>query len=119
MKHQVFYDKKTRILRLSFIGKVEIGELQELVHKLNSIPGEYKLYTLVNLTEMKMPNWDRQTRETLASGLNQEDYPRVAIVGASPVIRMLARMFTPFLNRKQAIAFFETEEEATAWLKLL
>lgn len=117
MKHQVWFDETQGVLHVEYVGTVDIDNHHELIRKLNSISRLQKNLTLVDLSEMKMPRWDRKTRQALAAELNQEEYPKVAIIGANPILRMLARTFTPLLHWKQAIEFFESENDALIWLK--
>ena len=67
----------------------------------------------------KSPNLsiDRETRHIIQKGALNFEFQKVALVGVSPVTRMIAKVILVILGNVKGSSFFETEEEAIAWLK--
>jgi len=115
MKSEAWYDKEQGILFVQFAGNVSVEDFRELNAKLTAMPSEYRLRTLVDLSELSNPLWDKETRQMLASETTHTEGSKVALIGASPFIRVLARVFTK--REKDSAKFFKTEQDAIKWLK--
>lgn len=92
--------------------KVLLGQLNET--SLPLVKERKAIYALGDFTNF-VPQ-DRETAEAIRDHLmNARDFglKRVAIVGASPLMKMQYKRLSQGLE----VEFFETEREATAWLR--
>ena len=86
----------------------------DAVNKLALIPQE-KVCMLIDITNTGRPS---AKARKIFSDLEENDQIRKhAFFGAHPVARILATFFISF-NKRKNLQFFETKEQAMAWLKL-
>jgi hypothetical protein len=67
----------------------------------------------------KSPNLmlDRETRRIIQAVAPKFEFQKVALIGVSPVTRMIAKVILVILGQVKESRFFKTEEEARTWLK--
>lgn len=118
MEHKISYDPKTDIVHLDIIGPVmrdDAGELVDALEK-NAKKGETNLL-LADLTQTPSMNMDRDTRRFIQEKGKSIYYNRMAVVGASPITRMLAKIVMGVIGRPETLKFFASKDEAVHWLK--
>ena len=87
--------------------------INEAIYKLANIP-EGKVCMLIDITDTGRPT--AKARKIFSSLEEMNQIRKHAFFGAHPVARILASFFITF-NKRKNLAFFETKEEALAWLK--
>jgi hypothetical protein len=117
MNHKVYCDETQNILYIRFVGKVDASGYRKVAEQINALPVEKRLQLIVDLSDAAAPFWDRKTRQVLADGTVQSDKSRMAVFGASPAIRVIAKMMLIALGQRDRTRFFKTEAQALAWLK--
>ena len=114
MKELVTFEAPHTIV-LKLRGEPTSEEIKGLLEQTHPIAeGKDKLYLLADLADLK--NLPPKTRETIASGGPFPTYDKLAVVGASARIRMLSALILKLLPVIKKSRFFNTEEEARAWL---
>lgn len=116
MEHRVFYDKDHGVLRVEFVGDVDADSYIDVVRRVNALPESERMRTLVDLTETKAPSWDRATRQALADHSLDTPGSKMAVFGASPLVRIVAKMMVVALGQTDTTRFFAGEAEALEWL---
>ncbi|MBN2378573.1 STAS/SEC14 domain-containing protein [candidate division WOR-3 bacterium] len=113
MDHQVSLDsKKNLIVKLS--GELTSEEVFSVTQKMIELlkPLE-KVHVLMDVTELK--NVPPKAREEMAkSPLPPSD--RIAVVGATPMIRVLGTLVLKVIPNVKKSRFFSDETQALAWL---
>ena len=66
MKHKIWYDEKEGILHIKYVGEMSVEDFRAMNRKLNAMPPEYRLRSLVNLSQLATPIWDKKPRQILA-----------------------------------------------------
>ncbi len=87
--------------------------INEAILKLVKI-AEGKVCMLIDITNTGRPT--AKARKIFSSLEDHDSIRKHAFFGAHPVARILASFFMS-VNKKKNLAFFETKEEAIAWLK--
>ena len=75
---------------------------------------------IIDLTKVKTMTVDRKTRIEFAEEMRTSEVAgtKSAIVGASPMARMLTKVILAMRKEKASeTRFFKSEEEALSWLK--
>jgi hypothetical protein len=118
MEHKVSYDPNTDIVHVDIIGPVMRNDAGELVDALeqNAKKGKTNLL-LADLSQTPNLNMDRETRRYIQEKGKSIYYDKMAVIGASPVTRMLAKIVMGVIGRPDTIKFFTTEGDAVGWLK--
>jgi len=117
-KHKARYDPYQKVLYLKVNGDYhgpdhrKFLNLYHIVFK-DMTMGRYALVDLNDATPL-----DRKTRRAMKDEEEKlsEGTDKMAFTGASPAIRMIAKLYMKFSKNKD-VGFFKTEEEALRWLK--
>jgi|GEM_PF-2858056 len=125
MKHLVHYDDKRKVLYAQIGGEISPEDYTELTSDMMSYPPEKRSEILIDISGMKMPKWDRETRQKLAETAPPLSDTRVALIGAPPAVRLISKVFITIAEKHaknkavqpQETKFCRTEEEALVWLK--
>jgi hypothetical protein len=119
-EHKAWFDENKSVLYLKIVKEFERNEAKKLKHVMaeafdGMTSGRNALIILnesVSIMKMTKENRDALKEEFMAQGNTGVD--KYAIVGASPSLRMLAKMIMRLSGVKDS-AFFKTEEEALKW----
>jgi len=120
MKSDAWFDDKEGIVRMKIVGKISNSEYREVNRKLiDTISAEKRMRQIVDLTEAEAMNIDRKTRKEIAEEMyaSEVEGTKLAIIGASPMTRMLTKVILAMRKLKSETRFFNSEVEALAWLK--
>jgi len=121
VKSEVWFDKEQEIVRMRFVGDITSEEYSRINRELlANIPSEKRKLQLVDLTACSAMKVDRKTRKEIAAEIKATEVAgtKAAIIGSSPVLRMLTKVFFAMRKEEDAkVRFCKTEEEALAWLK--
>ncbi|MBN2379299.1 STAS/SEC14 domain-containing protein [candidate division WOR-3 bacterium] len=119
--YNLTYDDKSEILSLKVLRPLDREGLIDLelgIQKL--LKGKPLRNVLVDMTESVQFSTDfmnKEVRNSYKVLMEQMNVEKSAIVGASPVIRMIAKIAISVSGKSDVNKFFETREEAMAWLK--
>jgi hypothetical protein len=117
-KHRVKYDPSRKVLYLKVNGDYHGQEHREFLnlYKIVFRGKNRERFALVDLNDATP--LDRKTRRAMKDEEEKlsEGTDKMAFTGASPAIRMIAKLYMKFSKNKD-VGFFKTEEEALSWLK--
>lgn len=120
MKHEVCFNEEQDVLYVRFIGELEKQGYYEIVNHVSSLPEEKRSRIIVDISAANAQIWDRKVRQMFAEESRKIPGDRIAIIGASPTLRMMAQMIIASAKKTTTgteYKFFKTEEEAIVWLK--
>jgi hypothetical protein len=110
------YLDKDNILYVTING--EIDEKTAIIGKESSFKllnmAECQVNVIMDLNKAKKPSF--KARKTFIGMSEHKKVKKIALFGLHPVARLLASFFMGKAKKKD-IRFFETREEALAWLK--
>ncbi|MBN2380577.1 STAS/SEC14 domain-containing protein [candidate division WOR-3 bacterium] len=120
-KYKLSYNDEDDILCLKIFGVITGEDLREMMPMLQKIlDGKPRRYVLIDMSHSVQagPNvMTKEMREAYKEMTVLMDSDKSAIFGASPVVRMAAKIALAVTKRWENTRFFKTEEEAVAWLK--
>ena len=120
-KFIVSYDDQNEILCLKVLRLLDREGLLEMLPLIQKLfEGKQRRYVLIDMTESAKfdPSFmNKEIRKAYKELMSQMDADKSAIFGASPAMRMISKIAIAITGRKVKTQFFETKEEALAWLE--
>jgi len=107
-------------LYIKYSQEVLPRDIYEVIPKLKEIIEQVKVRHLVSdvrntrVTATKSTKAEREAFKKFAEMLI---YEKNAVIGAEPKVRMLIKIALALLGKSRSTSFFETKDEALAWLK--
>jgi hypothetical protein len=123
LKHKIWYDAEKDILRERLIGSFTEDDVSEYLALMKEVYGSCKhRHVIVDVSEARQPFYESKTQEKLIEGAGRLRYfdEKVAFLKAAPDIRSLIIEVVETMRlrgKPLRTRFFETEEEALAWLR--
>jgi len=125
MKHLVCYDDRRKVLYAQIAGEISPEDYAEITSEMMSYPPEKRSAIVIDISGMKMPKWDRETRKSMVQTVPTLSDTRVALIGAQPEVRLISKVFISIAAKRaeinsiqpQETRFCRTEEEALGWLR--
>lgn len=114
-KHRAWWDDEKQVLYLSINGEYCGAEHREYLNIYSeAFKGVDKWYALIDLSNARP--LDKETRHAMKEEESKiaKGTDKLAFVGASPSLRMMAKIVMK-LSRHTSAAFFRSEEEALEW----
>lgn len=120
-KFVITYDDENDIVRVRILEAIGGEDIEALSMQFqNAVKGKSRRYVLIDLsasegfTTQVMTKELRDTYKKIASLMESD---RSAIFGASPSVRMIAKIALTVTGKSKTTRFFITMEEALDWLK--
>lgn len=118
MTHKVYYDEGKDVVRMFFIGDVTVEDAAEIASALGAIPEGKRKHILIDVSEtLTSALMSKEVRKAMSEKFKPLGRNKTAIVGASPVIRMIVKALTSMIGTADLNRYFAKEAEALAWLK--
>lgn len=118
MNYKVWYDTELKAAHLKIINmstKEDVeGYMPALDRLLKDKPDRH---VLVDLSDNPPGLLDKPARKAFRDYAESLRFDKIAMHGANPVIRMVAKVAVSALGMAHITKFFETKDEAIAWLK--
>ena len=110
------YDEERNLIWVKLIGQVTVEEYQHFADFVNSLPRERKMRYLVDISRMDNSLFDRKTRNMVSESTERIPGSKIAMLGGSPITRMIAKTIVATMGKLHETGFFKTEEKAITWL---
>lgn len=118
MKYGIKYDQEEGMILAdileTFDEEAGAGFLDTLKDEFTE---EQRRYMLAYMAEEAQPLPDKNTRRLLRTKINEVPLGKVAIYGAKPGLRMVAKIILAAVGKGSDAKFFTSREEAFSWLK--
>jgi len=118
MNYEVWLVESLKIVYLKtfhMLTEQDVHELMKLAE--TKFEGKEIDYSLIDLSEATSEPVTKGTREAFKKYADSLVYKKVAVVGANPSTRMLAKIALAVAGKSKIAKFFKTQEEALVWLK--
>jgi hypothetical protein len=116
--YETWYDEKHEVLYLKTFHTMTEEDVREAMALSET---KYKgidiQYALVDMSEATAEPISKGARKAFKEHTGIMNYKKVAVVGANPAVRMLAKVALAVIGKSKVTRFFKTEAEALAWLK--
>jgi hypothetical protein len=118
MNYELRYDQDAGVICLKVINMLTDKDVREIMPASEKMfEGRKRHYVLVDASEAKgiLEKSARKAFREYADSMKIIE--KIALWGASPVVRMMARAAAAALGKQKVIKAFTNEEEAVLWLK--
>ncbi|TKJ43708.1 hypothetical protein CEE36_03205 [candidate division TA06 bacterium B3_TA06] len=117
-KYKIWFDEENEVMRAVLYQALDSEGTSGFFHFVkDNFEPELHRYFFIELAEESQTLHDKQTRKTIRETINLVNWGKIAIHGANPTLRMLGKIVFTAIGRGRDLKFFDTEEEALAWLK--
>lgn len=113
------YESRLEAVRVKFREQWDMNDIDPFYAKLNQLfEGKPRRYVLADLTEGGSYKYSKEQRARISQGASSLKIEKIALYGASSVLRMMAKVVIGILRKDIQFdaRFFETEIEAVTWL---
>jgi hypothetical protein len=118
MNYKIWFDEGAGAAYLKVINMLNADDVHGILPGLNKLlEGKDHRYVVVDVTDNPPGLLDQPARKAFKSYAKKIDFDKIAMFGAKPFIRMLAKAAVMALGKFDITKFFEAEDEALAWLK--
>jgi Fe-S cluster biosynthesis and repair protein YggX len=117
MDYKIWFEEESGILRAE-LKKALYPELAKAIFDdmFGNYTEEQQRYVMVLIGEGAQDMIDKETRKLVRERTMQNTWGRIAIYGANPGIRMLAKIILKAIGKGNDTKFFATEDECREWL---
>lgn len=119
MKYKTWFDNEKDVLYVQVFDKLGKEDAHGIINDVNkALEGRSHKPSIVDLTQ-GTPSVDKEAREAFKEIAIPEAFTseKVAVFGASPGVRMIAKVLLTVTGFSKRTRFFKTEDEALRWLK--
>lgn len=118
MKFKDAYDEKEGILRVDVLDTFDGETTFEFFTSMNEkYTPEQQRYCLIYMAEAAQRLVDKEVRRVAREKGALLKWDKLAIWGAKPGLRMVAKIVLTAIGKGNDTQFFENEQEAFSWLK--
>lgn len=118
MKYRAWYDEENGILCADILKKFEPEDAKGLMDVVvNEFNDDQRRYFLLNMSKDAQAMPSKETRKVMREAASLVKLNKIAISGAKPTVRMLGKIVVTAMGKAKDSGFFDTKEEAIAWLK--
>jgi hypothetical protein len=116
--HKIYFDEDSGVARIDLHGPIHREDAQSIIRRIDEVFKDQKhRYLLNDVSGLPSLQIDKITRRTLQEGGKKLAIEKIAVLGASPMIRMIAKVVIGVLGNNTDSKFFKTYKEAVDWLK--
>ncbi len=116
---KIWYDSDMEILRIKNyypMTKDDVSRLLPLANKM--LENKKHRRFLVDLSDVPLQKMvDKEARQVIRNYRDGKDFEKMAIFGASPIARMIAKVMISVAGPSGSTRFFKSEDEAVGWIK--
>jgi len=118
MKYKLWFDEDKGVLYIKTFGMLSKPEIDRLMAEIKkSFEGKTHRYILANVSDSPVELIDKEARQIYRKYAPEANFEKIAIVGASPTTRMIAKVAIAVFGKTDITRFFKDEDEAFVWLK--
>lgn len=118
MNYKLWYDAERKIIYLKTFKTMTAEDVHQLMAQAaEEFEGKEADFSLIDMTDAGTEHLGKDTRDAFKQYADSLEYKKIAIVGANPVTRMLARVALAVTGKSKIARFFKTEAQALEWLK--
>ena len=114
---KTWFDKESGILRSNIYKSFDPESTTAFFDEISSYTEEQQRYFLAFLGEDAQDIIDKETRRLVREKGKQTKWEKIAVYGAKPGLRMMAKIIATAIGRGRDTKFCTDEKEALGWLK--
>ena len=118
MNFKMQYSEEKGALCINILHTLEADDVHEIVPLIETeLEGKSNRHLLFDMSGTPSDSVSKEARQAFRENADLTNYDKVAIVGASPGARMIAKVALTIAGVSKISRFFKTEDEALYWLK--
>ncbi len=118
MKYKVWHDETHNVIRFSQTQSLDVDDIRKVSLLIENLASETGIKCmLIDLSQGPSATLDKQARQALKESAMPDVFDRIAIFGANPAMRMIAKVIFKITGSSDSTQFFKTEAQALVWLK--
>ncbi|NLI97513.1 STAS/SEC14 domain-containing protein [bacterium] len=116
-KFKLWYDEKEGVLRGEIYERFDVESLERFYNEATKYTPEQQHYVVGWLYDEAQKMVGKEERKIAKEKGDLVHFKKMALLGAKPVIRMVAQIVMSAQGRGKDFKFFDSEEEALAWIR--
>lgn len=116
-KFKHWYDEKDGFLHVNVLERYDPESTELFFSDMGQYPEEQQRYVLCFVDDDAQKLVDKETRKVAAEKGKVIKWGNIAIWGAKPGLRMVAKIVLTAVGKGRDLKFFDNEEDCVAWLK--
>ncbi|MBD3285313.1 hypothetical protein GF338_03150 [candidate division WOR-3 bacterium] len=118
MKYKVWHDKDNDVIRFSQNESLNADDIREVTPQIEKLARDTGLkHIIIDLSKGATATLDKGARQALKEFAMPDMFDKIAIFGANPAMKMIAKVIFTITRSSESTNFFKTEDDALAWLK--
>ncbi|MBD3284762.1 hypothetical protein GF359_00335 [candidate division WOR-3 bacterium] len=118
VKFKVWHDEKNNVLRYDQNESLKANDIRKVTPLIEKLAIQTGLRCiLIDLSKGPAATLDKEARKALKDAAMPDMFEKIAIYGANPAMRMIAKIIFKITGSSESTRFYKSEEEAIAWLK--
>lgn len=116
--YEMWFDNEHGVLFVKTLAMLEKKDVDEMIPKIAEVfDGKEHRYILGDLSENPTGLLSKGARTAFKENAENLVVEKIAILGANPSIRMIAKIALTIMGKADIAKFFKTRDEAIVWLK--
>jgi hypothetical protein len=116
-KFKHWYDEKEGFLHVNVLERYDPESTELFFSDMGQYPEEQQRYVLCFVDDDAQKLVDKETRKVAAEKGKVIKWGNIAIWGAKPGLRMVAKIVLTAVGKGRDLKFFDNEEDCVTWLK--
>lgn len=116
-KFQHWFDEKEGFLHVNVLERYDPEATAQFFSDMATYPEEQQRYVICFVNDDAQKLVDKETRKVAAEKGKVIKWGNIAIWGAKPGLRMVAKIVLTAVGKGKSLRFFDSENEGVAWLK--
>lgn len=118
VKYKVWHDERNDVIRFSQTESLNADDIRKVTPLIENLAQETGLKCiLIDLSRGSTATLDKEARRALKEFSMPDIFDKIAIFGANPAMRMIAKVIFAITRSSDSTKFFKAEDEALEWLK--
>lgn len=118
MNYTIRYDEEHDALYVKTLAMLTAEDVHEMIPKIKEIfKGKGHRRVIGDISQNPAGLLSKDARNAFRSFADELVFDKIAIIGANPATRMIAKIALQVMGRANVSRFFQSEEEALDWLK--
>jgi hypothetical protein len=118
MSYRMWYNGEVGAVYFKTSEILNKPDVEQAITQIRTLLADAKnRYLIADMSEASGKVIEKEARQVIKSRSDEIPLDKFAVIGASPSVRMIAKIVLSLLGRSDSSKFFKTEGEALAWLK--
>lgn len=116
--YEMWFDEENGVLKVRTLAMLERNDVDEIISKIAEFyEGKEHRYLMGDLSDNPSGLLSKGARTAFKENADNFAVDKIAIIGANPSTRMIAKIALTIMGKSNIASFFKTKEEALTWLK--